>query len=129
MDFHNAYKLNLGAGSEGRRENKQNHLDDIRRLIESAVEENGAPKVDHLVLFGDRVDDEVFRSMMRKTLGDDLADGASVSESAAGTAIETANWNFLGVNDVHLSVPAAFGCRWRSGLYPDSPHLKYEREL
>lgn len=74
-------------------------------------------KINHLVLYGDAIDNEAFLQAIKSILGTGLVARARVWEPVFGVALSLAEGSYRGQNSIDFKGEAAFGCRWRSGLY------------
>ncbi|RKU49557.1 hypothetical protein DL546_009237 [Coniochaeta pulveracea] len=116
------YIPNIGADSPD-----PTHLDAvdvaIRRILLQPFpdcpswERTGHKKINHIVLYGDAIDNEAFIQAIKNVLGTGLVARARVREPVFGVALSLAEASYRGQNSIDFKGEAAFGCRWRSGLY------------
>tara|TARA_R110002003_G_scaffold63_17_gene5938 strand:- start:125 stop:1006 length:882 start_codon:yes stop_codon:yes gene_type:complete len=109
----------------GPRIDEDNQLDALRDTLSHLIA-NPPPNVrlpeqiHHLVVYGDDSENETFHNLLAELLGADLVRDARVSNSVfdgpkVSAYVVHENMDTV---DFEMNVKSAFGCQWRSKLYP-----------
>jgi hypothetical protein len=109
------------------------HWDKVSAAIEKILlrpfpdcpsfERTGHKTLNHIVLYGDSVDNKEFLQLITRILGTDLVTRARAWEPEFGVALSLAENSYQRQNSIDFKGQAALGCRWRSGLYSAEAEL------
>ena len=73
--------------------------------------------IDYVVLYGDSTTNEGLKYVLDQVLGDELIERARKADPEFKVALAVAESSYDVQNEIDFRGKAAFGCRWRSGLY------------